>query len=203
VKTLVIFCFICYLPFFCFSLVFCRGKHPSDLCESETHPINIIAVVAGELIDNNRFGDSAWNDLHHFTATNCWWLVYSSPIIVGAMENKTAKKTVPDKSEVHPLNVIKVTIEDLTEADRKVLAPIWAPIITLRTCGGALCTGTNGPRLGAGWSATWRRARVPCLTGRMVRAYRPDGPRVRRGGGVHRRHLNLALGRDPVEEERF
>jgi hypothetical protein len=40
-------------------LVFCREKHPSDLCESESHTINIITVVAGKLIDNNRFGDSA------------------------------------------------------------------------------------------------------------------------------------------------
>jgi hypothetical protein len=30
----------------------------------------------------------------------------------------------------------------------------------------------------------------------------PDGPRVPRGGGVHRRHLDLAPGRDPVGEER-
>ncbi|PWZ21376.1 hypothetical protein Zm00014a_024920 [Zea mays] len=35
------------------------------------------------------------------------------------MEEKTAKKAAPDKSEVHPLNVIKVTMEDLAEADRK------------------------------------------------------------------------------------
>jgi hypothetical protein len=35
------------------------------------------------------------------------------------MEDKTTKKTAPDKYEVHPLNVIKVTMEDLTEADMK------------------------------------------------------------------------------------
>jgi CBS domain containing-hemolysin-like protein len=35
------------------------------------------------------------------------------------MEEKTAKKTTLDKSEVHPLNVIKVTMEDLIEADMK------------------------------------------------------------------------------------
>jgi hypothetical protein len=35
------------------------------------------------------------------------------------MEDKTTKKTAPDKSEVHPLNMIKGTMEDLTEADRK------------------------------------------------------------------------------------
>jgi hypothetical protein len=54
-----------------------------------------------------------------FIVTNCWRLASLSPIIVRAMEEKTAKKTAPDKSEVHPLNVIKVTIEDLIEADRK------------------------------------------------------------------------------------
>jgi hypothetical protein len=37
--------------------------------------------------------------------------------------------------------------------------------------GGALCTGADGPRPGAGRSATWRRARVSCLTaGRSTRA---------------------------------
>jgi hypothetical protein len=43
---------------------------------------------------------------------------------------------------------------------------------------------------------------VPCLTSRTVRAYRPKGPHVRRGGGVRRRRLDLAPGRDPVGEER-
>ena len=38
--------------------------------------------------------------------------------------------------------------------------------------------------------------------GRTVRAYRPDGPRVRRGGEGRRRRLDLAPGRDPVGEER-
>jgi alanyl-tRNA synthetase len=39
----------------------------------------------------------------------------------GVMKEQTAKKTAPDKSDVHPLNVIKVTMEDLMEADRKEL----------------------------------------------------------------------------------
>jgi hypothetical protein len=38
--------------------------------------------------------------------------------------------------------------------------------------------------------------------GQTVRAYRPDGPRVRRGGEGHRRRLNLTPGRDPIGEER-
>ena len=49
---------------------------------------------------------------------------------------------------------------------------------------------------------TWRWGRVPCLTCRTVRALGPDGLRVLRGGGVHRRRLDLAPGRDPVGEER-
>jgi hypothetical protein len=35
------------------------------------------------------------------------------------MEEHTTKKTTPDKSNVHPLNVIMVMMEDLTEANRK------------------------------------------------------------------------------------
>jgi hypothetical protein len=39
--------------------------------------------------------------------------------------------------------------------------------------GGALWSGANGPRPGAGRSATWRRARVLCLTaGRSARTQR-------------------------------
>ena len=56
--------------------------------------------------------------------------------------------------------------------------------------GGALWSGADGPRPGAGRSATWCAARVSCLTagrsppwGRTVRVLGPDGPRVRRGGG--------------------
>jgi hypothetical protein len=41
-----------------------------------------------------------------------------------------------------------------------------------------------------------------CPTSRTVRAYRPDGPHVRRGGGVRRQRLDLTPGRDPVGEER-
>jgi hypothetical protein len=37
------------------------------------------------------------------------------------MEEQTAKKAASDKSDVHPLNVIKVTMEDLTEADKNEL----------------------------------------------------------------------------------
>jgi hypothetical protein len=71
-----------------------------------------------------------------------------------------------------------------------------------KNCGGALWSGADGPRLGAGRSATWRRARVFCLTagrsapwGRTVRAY-AGAAEVADGG------LDLAPGRDPVGEER-
>jgi hypothetical protein len=68
--------------------------------------------------------------------------------------------------------------------------------------GGALCTGADGLRPGAGRSATWYRGWRSLPDGRTVRAYRPDGPRVRRGGEGRRRRLDLAPGRDPVGEER-
>jgi hypothetical protein len=71
----------------------------------------------------------------------------------------------------------------------------------VRTGGGALCTGADGSRPGARRSVTWGRARVSCLTGRTVRAYRSNGPRVRRGGEGRRRRLDLAPRRDPVGEE--
>jgi hypothetical protein len=83
-----------------------------------------------------------------------------------------------------------------------LLASIRAPITAMRTGGGALCTDADGPRPGAGRSATWSRARVSCLMDRTVRAYRPDSPRVRRGGEVRRRRLDLAPERDPVGDER-
>jgi hypothetical protein len=53
--------------------------------------------------------------------------------------------------------------------------------------GGALWSGADGPRFGAGRSATWRRARVLCLTAGRSAPWGPDGPRVRRGGGSRRR----------------
>jgi hypothetical protein len=68
--------------------------------------------------------------------------------------------------------------------------------------GGTLWSGADGPRPGAGRSATWCRSFGPLPDGRTVRALRPDGPRVRRGGGSRRRRLDLAPGRDPVGEER-
>jgi hypothetical protein len=72
----------------------------------------------------------------------------------------------------------------------------------VRTGSGALCRGADGPRPGAGQSATWYRGWRSLPDGRTVRAYRPDGPRVRRGGEGRRWCLDLAPGRDPVREER-
>jgi hypothetical protein len=61
--------------------------------------------------------------------------------------------------------------------------------------GGALWSGADGPRPGAGWSATWRRGKGPLPDGRTVRAY--AGAAEVAGGS-----LDLAPGRDPVGEER-
>jgi hypothetical protein len=52
-----------------------------------------------------------------------------------------------------------------------VLTPFWGAKHSTRTNGGALYTGADGPRPGAGRSATSHRATVPCLTaGRSARA---------------------------------
>jgi hypothetical protein len=85
---------------------------------------------------------------------------------------------------------------------KSVLVPFSDANHYLRTGGGALCTGADGPWLGVGRSTTWGRARVSCLMCRTVRALGPNGPRMRRGSGVHRQRLDVAPGRDPIGEER-
>jgi hypothetical protein len=84
---------------------------------------------------------------------------------------------------------------------KRPLAPIQAPITVLRTCGGALYTDADSPRPGAGRSATWRRARVPYLTGRTVRvcagaAEFADGASISLPGGTPsgRRDSGCCLG---------
>jgi hypothetical protein len=78
----------------------------------------------------------------------------------------------------------------LVDSPKSMLTPFWGANHSTRTSGGALCTGADGPRPGAGRSAAWCEARVSCLTagrsapwGQTVRALGPDGPRVHRGGG--------------------
>jgi hypothetical protein len=57
------------------------------------------------------------------------------------------------------------------ESPKSMLAPFSGAKHSTRTGGGALWSGADGPRPVAGRSATWRRARVPCLTaGRFARA---------------------------------
>ena len=92
--------------------------------------------------------------------------------------------------------------------------------------GGALCTGADGPRAGAGRSAAWCEARwcslrkggLSAAWGRTVRGLvrgwdfcltagrsAPWGRTVRAYAGTaedRRRRLDLAPGRDPVGEER-
>jgi hypothetical protein len=83
-----------------------------------------------------------------------------------------------------------------------VLVPFWGANHCVRTGGGTLCRGADGPRPEAGRSATWYRVLGSLPDGRTVRAYRSDGPRVRRGGEGRRRRLDLSPGRDPVREDR-
>jgi hypothetical protein len=62
-----------------------------------------------------------------------------------------------------------------------LLVPFSGAKHRVRTDGGALCRGADGPRPGAGRSATWYRGRRSLPDGRTVRALGPDGPCVRRG----------------------
>jgi hypothetical protein len=84
----------------------------------------------------------------------------------------------------------------------QMLVPFSGVQHCVRTGGIALCRGVNGLWHRAGRSATWYRGWRSLPDGRTVRAYRPDGPRVRRGGKGRRRCLYLAPGRDPIGEER-
>jgi hypothetical protein len=45
-----------------------------------------------------------------------------------------------------------------------VLVPFWGANHSIRTGVGVLWSGADGPRRRARRSATWREARVPCLT---------------------------------------
>jgi hypothetical protein len=65
----------------------------------------------------------------------------------------------------------------------------------MRTGGGALCIGADGPWPGAKLSRDLAQGlgSLPDVS---------DSPRVRRGGGVHCRRLDLAPGRDPIGEDR-
>jgi hypothetical protein len=78
---------------------------------------------------------------------------------------------------------------------RVLLTPFQALMTITRTGGGVLCTGDDGPRLGAGRSATWGRARVPCLTSRTVRVY--AGEEVAGGAWISLPGGILSRRRDP------
>jgi hypothetical protein len=81
------------------------------------------------------------------------------------------------------------------ESPKSMLTPFRSAKYSRRTGGGALWSGADGPRPGAGRSATWCRSLDPLPDGRTVRAY--AGAAEVAGGG-----LDLAPGRDPVGEER-
>jgi hypothetical protein len=81
-----------------------------------------------------------------------------------------------------------------------VLAPIRAPITVSRTGGGALCTGADGPWTEVGRSATWRRARISCLTSRTVRACGLDDACVRRAAEyLLLIRCNMSLSKTPLQ----
>jgi hypothetical protein len=124
----------------------------------------------------------------------------------------------PDKTQLFFLGRPAQSI-----APAQLLTPFWRRQLLKRTSGGALWSGADGPRAGAGRSAAWCEAAVLSAQGRTVRGLGPDGPRpgarlgllpdgrtVRALGrtvrayagtaGDRRRRLDLAPGRDPVGE---
>jgi hypothetical protein len=66
----------------------------------------------------------------------------------------------------------------------KLLTPFRRRQLLKRTSGGALCTGADGPRAGAGRSAAWCEAAVLSGQARTVRGTGPDGPRPGAGARV-------------------
>jgi hypothetical protein len=65
-----------------------------------------------------------------------------------------------------------------------VLTPFRSAKYSIRTGGGALWSGADGPRHRAGRSATWREAVVLSGQARTVRGTGPDGPRPGAGARV-------------------
>ena len=63
------------------------------------------------------------------------------------------------------------------ESPKSMLTPFWRRQSLKRTSGGALCTGADGPRAGAGRSAALCEAAVLSGQARTVRGTGPDGPR--------------------------
>jgi hypothetical protein len=73
---------------------------------------------------------------------------------------------------------VKISIEEIDEFDTRLLLTLFRSAkYSRRTGGGALWSGADGPRRGAGRSATWREAAVLSGQARTVRDTGPDGPR--------------------------
>jgi hypothetical protein len=69
------------------------------------------------------------------------------------------------------------------ESPKSMLTPFWRRQSLKRTSGGALWSGADGSRAGAGRSAAWREAVVLPGQTRTVRGTGPDGPRPGAGAG--------------------
>jgi hypothetical protein len=70
------------------------------------------------------------------------------------------------------------------ESPKSMLTPFRRRQSLKRTSGGALWSSTDGPRPGAGRSATWREAAALSGQTRTVRGTGPDGPRPGAGARV-------------------
>jgi hypothetical protein len=70
------------------------------------------------------------------------------------------------------------------QLEMALLTLFWSAKYSRRTGGGALWSGADGPRPGAGRSATWHEAAVLSGQARTVRGTGSDGPRPGAGAWV-------------------
>jgi hypothetical protein len=90
----------------------------------------------------------------------------------------------------HVLFLVKHSVH-IVKSNDLVLTLFRSAKYSRRTGGGALWSGADGPRHGAGRSATWCEAAVLSGQARTVRGLGPDGPRPGAGAWV----LCLTAGR--------
>jgi hypothetical protein len=89
----------------------------------------------------------------------------------------------PKRDLIYLWHAVSLESSNSENQSKRVLTPFRSAKYSRRTGGGALWSGADGPRPGAGRSATWCRSPGSLPNDRTVRALGPDGPRVRKGGG--------------------
>jgi hypothetical protein len=90
----------------------------------------------------------------------------------------------PKRDLIYLWHAVSLESSNSENQSKRVLTPFRSAKYSRRTGGGALWSGADGPRPGAGRSATWREAAVLSGQARTVRGTGPDGPRPGAGARV-------------------